>query len=225
MASIRDSKAGPRMAISVQPNGFSARHTTVFALLLNAYEIRPTEDIPGLPSWARSEEFDIDAKMDDELASSLQKLPDQEVVLRRRQMLQRLLADRFKLRAHYEAKERSIYALVIAKGGPHLIATTGSDTGHGSSWGHGHIEIHAGSVSDFAFCMSDMLDRFVVDNTGIKGRFNVQLTWTPHDLQDQGAPGPTVFTALQEQLGLKLVPSKGPVPILIVDHLEKPSQN
>lgn len=213
------------MSISVRPNSFSARNSTLFGLLLNAYEIRPTENIPGLPSWARTEEFDIDAKMDDDLASSMQKLPDQEAGLQRRHMLQRLLADRFKLRVHYEEKDRSLYSLVIAKGGPHLIATTGSDTGYGSSWGHGHIEIHAGSMNDLAFCMSDMLDRFVVDKTGIKGRFNVQLTLTPDDLQDQGAAGPTVFTALQEQLGLKLVPSKGPVPILIVDHLEDPSQN
>jgi uncharacterized protein (TIGR03435 family) len=114
---------------------------------------------------------------------------------------------------------------VIAKGGFKLKEAPGKDVGHGSSWSSGRIEIRGGPIESLAFCLSDVLGRLVKDNTGLVGKYNLQLNWTPDDQQGEGEAGPTIFTALREQLGLKLVPAKGPVEVLVVDHAEKPSEN
>ena len=225
VVSVRPSKSVDGMQISLEPNGLSAGSTTLFRLIFNAYHIRPSDDIPGLPAWAKTAEFDVEAKMDDDLAAALKKLSSEEAQKKRALMLRALLADRFKLRVHYETRERPIYSLLIAKGGPKLKEATGVDDGGGSWWGRGNIKIQRGPIESLAFCLSDVLGREVKDNTGLHGRYDVQLNWTPDERQGEGEAGPTIFTALREQLGLKLVPAKGPVEVLVVDHAEKPSEN
>lgn len=225
VASVRPSKPGDGMSVSTEPNRLVMGNTTFLGLLFNAFPIRPHDDIPGMPSWGKTAEFDIDAKMDDDLAAQLQKLPKDEWWQKRQQMLQALLADRFKMRFHFETRERPIYSLQTAKGGFKPMEVTEKDPDRGSSWSSDHVEVRGGTTQKLAYSLSDIVGRVVRDDTGLTGRYYMLLQWTPEEKQSAGEVGPTVFTALQEQLGLKLVPAKGPVETLVIDHVEKPSEN
>jgi uncharacterized protein (TIGR03435 family) len=225
VVSVRPSKPGDGMSVSTEPNRLVMGNTTLLGLLFNAFPIRPHDEIPGMPSWGKTAEFDIEAKMEDDLAAQLQKLPKDERWEKRQLMLQALLADRFKMRFHFETRERPIYSLQIAKGGFKLKEVAEKDADRGSSWGSGNVEIRGGATKSLAFSLSDVVGRMVRDDTGLTGRYYMVLKWTPEEKQSEGELGPTIFTALQEQLGLKLVPAKGPVETLVIDHVEKPSQN
>jgi len=214
--------------MSIGGNGslFSARCITVWGLIYNAYQVQSLHDEPpGLPGWADSAPFDIDAKADDDTAAAIQKLSAGERDQQNSQMLQALLADRFKLRVHYESRIQSIYQLVVAKSGPRLMPWPAEQKSRGISWGPDRIRIQGAGMDKLAFCLSDALSRKVVDNTGLTGNYDINLKWTPDDLQGRPDAGPTLFTALEEQLGLKLDAAKGPVNTLVVDHVEKPSEN
>jgi len=142
-------------------------------------------------------------------------------------MLQALLRDRFRLVVRRETKELPIYELVTGKGGPKLKEPReGSNSG---IWTEQPGEFHGGKASTAAIAtfLSEVMDRYVVDRTGIEGVFDFTLTWPPHTIADRSpdANGSSIFTAIQEQLGLKLVSAKGPVEILIIDHVERPSEN
>ncbi len=146
-------------------------------------------------------------------------------------MLQNLLASRFDLTIHREKRELSIYAITVAKGGPRLTKSpSGSNglptqSGHGTG-GEGIRRFTNNSMSDFALGMQALLDKPIVDETGLTGRYDFVLKWTPDEsnTNDPNAP-PGIFTAVQEQLGLKLEPTKGPTDVLVIDHIERPSEN
>ncbi len=151
-------------------------------------------------------------------------------------MIRNVLADRFKFVFHREQRNLPIYALVAAKSGPKLLAV--KDDGHsGSDSRRGHMTVH-GPMSTFAEALSRQIDRPIVDKTGLTGCFKGELDWTPDDNQAPASSpsgsataasentGPSIFTAVQEQLGLKLIPQKGAVEILVVDHAERiPTEN
>jgi len=224
VVSIHPCKTGSGMSIGTAPDGFSARCTTLWGLVFNAYPVRPNNPLPGLPGWANSEQFDVEAKMDGDTLAALQKLPREQLSDQRQRMLQAVLADRFKLKIHHETRELPIYALEIAKGGPKLKQGD-EKAGSGTSWGRGQIEANATPINKFAFVLSDVLGRDVVDKTGLAGNYEIKLTWTPDELQGTADAGPTLFTAIEEQLGLKLRSTKGPVDTIVVDQAEKPSEN
>ena len=148
-------------------------------------------------------------------------------------MLQALLAERFQMRVLRETKELPVYALVVGKSGPQLHEAEGA--GNGMRIGRGRVTTQAISMEPFAKNLGKLLGRTVVDRTGLEGKFAFTLEWTPDPGQPMGLlgpspasaddSGPSIFTALQEQLGLKLEPQKGPVEILVIDHVEKPSEN
>ena len=118
VVSVKPSKPCLGMSMSSSPGRLSDRCVTLWGLMFNAYGLRPNDSrTPGLPGWAHAAQFDIEAKMDDDTAATLQKLPREEQQKQRDLMLQSILADRFKLKIHHEIKEGPIYALVIAKGG------------------------------------------------------------------------------------------------------------
>jgi uncharacterized protein (TIGR03435 family) len=204
---------------------FSARCTTLWGLIFNAYPLRPNLTLPGLPGWANSAPFDVEAKMDDATFAALKKLSPEEAGKQRQQMLQAVLADRFKLKMHHESREGQIYNLVVAKGGFKLKEAPANEAGGGMSWSSKQIKGSKISISGLAFTLGDTLGRDVVDQTGLAGKYDITLDWTPDDQQGSADAGPSIFTAIQEQLGLKLVSVKGPVDAVIVDHAEKPSGN
>jgi uncharacterized protein (TIGR03435 family) len=207
---------------------YVGRCVTAWMLICNAYEVRSYwDDPPGLPAWADKDRFDVEAKTDDDTAAAMQKLPVQEQEHLTMKMLQSLLTDRFQLRVHYESKEEPIYDLVLAKGGLKLKPLPPDQK---PGWGrsvHGELTLHGRSIAEFANFLSktQLTGRTVIDETGLTGNYDIDLKWTPDNRQGTPDAGPTLFTALEEQLGLKLVPAKGPVDTLVVDQIEKPSPN
>ncbi len=150
-------------------------------------------------------------------------------------MLQVLLADRFKLALHREKRVISGYRLVLGKGGLKAQASA-PDSGSVGHSGRGRIDAEGCTMAQLALKLSEVLHRPVLDTTGVAGKFDLKLEWTPDDMQakppaaDQravSAPegGPSIFAALQEQLGLKLESNKVPADVLVIDSVEKPSEN
>jgi len=192
------------------------RNYTFGSILLTAFMV----DRLNLeaPAWLYDQRFDITARVPDEKASLDQ----------RRQMLQALLMDRFGLVVHHEAKTRSGFALVVAKNGP-KIQPVEDVGGHNNDNRPGKIQRLRTTIEDFASAVADILRQPVVDETHLAGRYNVVLTYTPDGgpgTPAEASGGPSIFTALEEQLGLKLEPRKLPVDILVVDRCEKlPTEN
>jgi uncharacterized protein (TIGR03435 family) len=209
---------------SPRTSEFKAVNVTLRALLEVAYSIPETQMLSG-PAWASTDKFDLEAKSDARFDEHLATLSVEQGKEVKRQMLQALLADRFKLAAHAEKREMPIFALVIAKGGPRLITT--NESAVGLSGGRGQITVQGGddALAVLAFELSWRLGRPVIDQTGLKGRYELTLNWTEDDVPSPASSGPSLFTAIQEQLGLKLEATKGPVPVLVIDHAERPSEN
>jgi uncharacterized protein (TIGR03435 family) len=138
-------------------------------------------------------------------------------------MVQTLLADRFQLKFHRETRELPIYALVVAKNGAKLHAV--SAAGLGVGMGKGRFNGRGADMPTLASVLSNELGRLVFDRTGLSGFYDFTLTFEPDDTRAADTAGPSLFTALQEQLGLRLEPQKGPVETLVIDHAEKPSAN
>jgi uncharacterized protein (TIGR03435 family) len=238
VASAKPSKAGSPMA-GVGVGSSNSRNVTLKSLMAVAYRIQDFQ-IAGGPSWVGTDRFDVEAKAEDPRAAQDQV----------RLMLQSLLEDRFKLRIHREMRESPVYALVVDKSGlkmkqssDQVSPSVDGPSPPGAGPNHGAIRIGTGSLIGnaatmtlFTRMLSQRLDRLIVDKTGLAGRFDIQLQWTPgvgeavfdplgNPLPPADSSGPSVFTALQEQLGLKLESTKAPVEVLVIDHVEKPDAN
>jgi uncharacterized protein (TIGR03435 family) len=239
VAAIRPNKSGSSHSHTGFNNGrFTAENAPLKTLLqYDAYGI-PEPQILGGPSWLSSERFDIDAKADDAVAAQIAKLNHEQTNLMERQMVQQLLADRFKLVVHRETKELPVYALVIAKGGPKLIQAKDTGGGTGTTSNSGKLTATGVTMTRVAQTLTQILarelGRIVIDKTGIQGKYDLALTWTPENNSaaigsasndNSASSGPSIFTALQEQLGLKLESTKAPVEVLVIDHIEEPTEN
>jgi uncharacterized protein (TIGR03435 family) len=195
-----------------QPGGkFAALTAPLKSLVCFAYQLRDHQ-VSGGPGWFDTEPFDVTAKTDEPAGNDQLRI-----------MVQTLLADRFKLQFHREAKEQPVYTLVLARNGPKLQAAIEQGRGVGIG-AKGRLNGNGADMATFASALSGKLGRSVVDRTGLKGFYNFLLTWTPDEAQAD-APGPSMFTAIQEQLGLKLESTKGAVEVLVIDHAERPSEN
>jgi uncharacterized protein (TIGR03435 family) len=190
--------------------------------------------IVGGPKWLNSARFDIDAKLDAAEASKLNSLALNEKKMMQEALIQRLLADRFQLKMHWEEREQPIYALVVAKGGAKLKPAADTKDGSKYSLSYGKFDgkdLTVAQMADLLTQGAPELGRVVVDRTGISGAVDLDLKWASDtgasnaDASSPAASGPSLFTAIQEQLGLKLEPSKGPVKVLVIDQLEMPSDN
>ena len=230
--------------IQVAPTRYSAQNVSLKWLITTAYNLKSEDQVLGVSGPLGSARFDIEAKMDEETAEAFKKLSRQEADDKRRLMLQGVLTDRFKLKAHRETKELPMYALVVAKGGFKLKDADPNDTypngvkgpdGVGRS---GMMMMRGDSLTAQGItiaALTDMLTRqvhrVVEDKTELKGKYDLTLQWSPDEIADSGkdATGenakPSLFTALQEQLGLKLESIKGPVNTVAVDSVEMPSEN
>jgi len=249
VVSIKPDKTGGGMIrVMNRPDGYSATNISLKMLIQAAYGIR--EDlISGTPGWAESTRYDIDAKVDGADVEALKKLSPEQ----RRLILQPLLADRFKLKVHTETKQLPVFELVVAKGGPKLKEATAGDTyangikgpdgvGRGGMvrMGRGQLTAQGVPMTSVVNILSQQLHRTVIDKTGLAGKYDLELNWTPDEGEGMGPPpgggqphgdappegsGPSIFTAIQEQLGLKLQSGKGPVDTLVIDHVEMPTEN
>jgi uncharacterized protein (TIGR03435 family) len=198
-----------------------AENVTLKRCIMGAYGVGPTQ-ISGGPDWVDSERFDILAKTD-------QPVNDDATL---NVMLQNLMADRFKLVIHREARPISAYLLEVGKDGPKMEKAEGGDSNTNMSTGRkGAVTLDAGNTDMdlFAEVLSRKMDRPVVNQTGLKGVFNFKLHWTPQtdkpvDYGD-GVEDVSIFTAVQEQLGLRLRAGKAPVDTIVIDHVEQPSDN
>jgi len=203
---------------------FLATNVSVTMLIHWAYEI-PETRILGAPGWTRSSYFNIEAKADPAIDQQMRTLTSDAGRHQKDIMVQALLADRFQLVTHTETRELPIYELVAAKKGVRFgpVQPSGSSVNTSS----GRIEVQmANSVAVLAEELAKVVGRDVVDRTGIAGRYDLKLQWTPDDAVAGGADAPPpIYTALEEQLGLRLVSAKGPVKVLIVDRVSQPSAN
>jgi len=210
---------------------FIASNVTIKNLLqYSAFHISGLRIVGG-PKWLDSAHFDIEAKLDPAEAQRLGALPRSVKTLQFQALFQRLLADRFQLKTHWEEREQPVYALSIAKGGSKLNTAADTQHGSGSSSGNDRVQGTNVTLTQVAEILtqeaSGELGRVVVDRTGISGAFDFNLKWA----YDTGAAssdaptGPSIFTAIQEQLGLKLEPDKAPVRVLVIDRLEMPLEN
>ncbi len=229
VTSVKPSKAGTSSSRSSMDNGrFTASNILLKNLMqYSAFGI-PEPRILGGPKWLNSERFDIEAKLDAPTLDRWNHLDRHQHSLAGQALFQQLLADRFHLRYHWETRTLPLYALVVAKSGPHLHPSTQIDADTDTT--DGEIIAKGITLADLARTLtqelSHELGRVVTDQTNLPGRFDLTLRWTP-DTGSAVPPdtGPALFTAIQEQLGLKLESTKGPVQVLIIDQLERPTKD
>ena len=209
---------------------------TVKMLIGTAYRVRDFQVFGG-PAWMNSDRFDIEAKAEAVTDMSAERSP---------LLLQSLLRDRFELRLHTETRQLPIYELVRAKSGPKLHAVPAptkpeagapdpppqpGDALHPGAfrWSVGDISGSAVAMDKFVGVLAMLVGRPVIDKTGLTGFFDIKLQWTldrgPQPSPNDDTSGPSLFTAIQEQLGLRFESAKGPVEAIVVDSLEKPSDN
>ncbi len=213
---------------------FVAKNYALRLLIGLAYNLTPRA-ISGGPEWLDSDHYDVLAATPGEV---------QPTVDEQMKMLQQLLAERFKLAFHREKKEFSIYTITISKNGPKLKESANpnelpyltSTVFPASSGGIDHLQMPArnATMEQFASVLQRaILDRPVVDRTGLSGKYDFTLEWTPDETQfggnlppgapDSGRPG--IYEAMQQQLGLKLEPTRGPIEAMVIDRVERPSAN
>lgn len=194
--------------------------------------------VAGGPDWIDKDRFEVQAKMDPDVAEAFSKLSVRERVPVRQHMLQVLLADYFKVKVHMESEEIPVFQLLVAKGGLKMKENTDAsvpDDGPMVRWDAGAQEWQARAmrIDTLAYQLSYWADRPIYNGTGLTGRYGVTLKFTPDNLTAPGAApsgdaldqAPPLAKALEEQLGLKLVPAKGPRDVIVVDHVERPEPN
>ena len=202
---------------------FKAVNVNLKALLEVAYDI-PDLRMYGGPKWIDTRKFYVEAKTSPELEQYIAKQSPEEGKQMEREMLATLLADRFKVLVHTESRELPIYAMVLAKGRP-----TFSEANPGAATrlkGGDQITVKPGndSLTILAYELSWRLGRPVVNRTGLQYKNKLTLRWNDEDAA-AGLDSLSVFSAIQEQLGLKLEATKGPVPVLLIDRAEAPTGN
>jgi uncharacterized protein (TIGR03435 family) len=207
-----------------------------YGLMAGSCAFSECDYLTGGPAWIRSDEFDVQAVMPETAPTYTftQFLGRRAPLLQ--SMLQNLLADRFKLELHREMKEMPVYLLTVAKDGPKLTPSKSDDKRYVQVSGNPALPASDRVMIGRKATMSDLVDLLqatritdrtvVVDRTGIQGEFNFDVKFAPIDNNAFGnTSSPSIFTALQEQLGLKLEAGKAPVEFLVIDHAERPTEN
>jgi uncharacterized protein (TIGR03435 family) len=220
----------PGKGVAVRGRQFSTLNTSLSDLITFAYGLHARQ-IVGAPAWIESDKYDLNARPDG------QGQPNDK---QWKAMVQKLIAERFKLTFRRDKKELSVYAIVVAKTGPKLTKSQADPNGLPALGFRalGALNCRNTSMADFAQLMQGaVLDKPVVDQTGLPGRFDFALNWTPDEFQFSGLGGrvpppadnvaapPDLYTAIQQQIGLKLEVTKAQAEVLVIDHVEKPSEN
>jgi len=230
VAAIKPSVPGDRSGRFITMQGahqFVARNHTLKTLLMAAYNV-PAPGIVGGPPWLDMDRYDIAASTPGESRPTL----DMQMA-----MLRTLLADRFQLAFHREPREAAVYELTVARGGPTLKETAtpaGVQPVLVNRLSPGRVQLPArnATMSQFASMLQrSVLDRHVLDKTGLTARYDFDLEWTPDETQFGGQlppvpatenPKPDLFAAMQQQLGLRLQSSRGMVDVIVIDRVERP---
>ena len=248
-ASVKPSRGGEVFDFRLQPGRFLAENAPLDRLIRFAYDVKSETQVANMPKWAGSSCFDIDAKIGEGQAVAMEKLPPDREFEQYRLLLQSLLADRFQLKVKTEIRDLPVYALVVAKNGPRLAPSAALPGAQKQPLPQlrftaaGNLKAAHVSMAFFAGWLSGKPDaggRLVMDETGLKGGYDFALNWNPVESAAAageantsqvpgeaaaGGAGPSLFTALQEQIGLKLKPAKAPVEVLVIDRVEQPSEN
>jgi uncharacterized protein (TIGR03435 family) len=222
--------AHPGGGFTLQGRHLVARNFTVEGLITLAYNLHTTQ-VTGGPDWLKTDHYDLDVLPDHEGLPSLEQA---------RGIVRKLLAERFALKFHYDTKDLSVYVLTVAKTGPKFSKSTSDPSSPPGMGGPpGRMNMRNGSMEEFAQMMQGILDRPILDQTGLKDRYDLAVRWTPDESQYGGripppnsgdnsaaadAP-PPLFTAIQEQLGLKLDAMKAPTKVMVIESVQKPSEN
>ena len=229
VSTIKPSRPEEGYSVVVQGRRFFTRQTSLKELIGYAYMMH-IRQIVGGPDWVETEKFDIDAETDRDVKLT------QPVA---RAMAQQLLADRFHLAMHPDRKELSVYAVMKGNEAPKLTRSAGNDYGFGTVGiqAFGQMTVTNATMGEFAnFLQRYVLDRPVLDQTGMEGRYDLLLQWAADDSQFNGRGGqmpklktsfepPDIFGAFREQLGLRLVAKKDLAPVMAVDRVERPGEN
>ena len=216
VATIKPSRADAAPMTQIRGNRFVTEGTTFVDVFKYAFGVHPDQVVGG-PEWLRTERFDIVADPETDKRSSSDEM---------KAMMRQLLVERFHVVMHQEQKVLSVYAVQKAVDAPKLTKSAGNDRGI-PVVGYdprGELQVGNATMANFAgFLQRFVLDRPAVDQTGIEGKFDLVLRWTPDDVRggDAGAE-PGLFTAMKEQLGLKLQATKAGVEVFVVDRAERP---
>ena len=220
----------PGGGFTLQGRHVVGKNFTVQSMITLAYDVHRSQ-VTGGPDWMTKDHYDLDILPDHEGLPSLEQA---------RGIMRKLLADRFGLKFHEDTKELSVFVLTVAKTGAKVMKS-GSDPSSPPGLGGppGTVRVRNASIPEFAMVMKNVLDRPVLDQTGLTDRYDFVLKWTPDESQYGGRvpppstgdnaanadPLPGLFTAIQEQLGLKLDATKAPTKVMVIDSVEKPSAN
>jgi uncharacterized protein (TIGR03435 family) len=235
VASIKPAGYHPGYDIDWRGGLYNAVGVTASFLIKYAYNITNYQ-LSGGPDWINSDKYAISAKVPDSVVAEWQKKYNEEDV---RSMMRSLLADRFALKVSHQTKELPVFALVVAKGGP-KISPSKDGASHGGNDGHneGYLEIEKMTDRPISMLIEvlsrqpELEGRKIVDETGLTAVYSYTLTWTrqrPLSDSDTGdtsnSSAPSLWDAVQQQLGLKLESKKAPVDTIVIEHIEKPRPN
>jgi uncharacterized protein (TIGR03435 family) len=245
VATVRRNKTGTYGGHGPTADGYDQKNLPPVIYIGMAYRVMEFQRIQGLPDWCKTDAYDIDAKVADSDIAEWQKHDFAEFP----GALQALLADRFQLKAHFETRDAPAYALVVAKNGPKFKAATPDETypdgvhdrtgkpilglrdKYDPGSDHGLLIGQSASMAQlaqrFSSLMNPILGRQVVDKTGLAGQYDFSMPtyteWTSNHQTEESAP--SIFTTLVDSLGLKLEPTTVPMQFLVIDHIERPSEN
>jgi uncharacterized protein (TIGR03435 family) len=213
---------------SIEGRRFVTTHTSLADLIQFAYGLHPRQIVNG-PKWLESDKFNVVGSI------STNANPTEQDEQKWMKMMANLLDSRFQLRFHLEKRELAVYAIVVDRDGPRLKLSDGDPKGLGGVGlrGRGQLIATNANVYDLAWeLQSAVVDRPVVDRTGLTSRFNFALTWMPDEFQKSNLAGqaptsdvPDLFSAIRQQLGLRLEATKSLIDVMVVDHVEPPSEN
>ena len=206
VASIRPGIPGERGGVTTGKGRLLVENETLKRCMMGAFSVGPNQIVGG-PPWLETDTFYINAKAET-------PVDDDAVIMA---MLRELMKDRFKLESHRESRTIPAYVLGVAKDGPKLEKSAGGESS--TLWGRGRITSRVTTIDHCAEVLSRVMDFPVVNQTGLDGVFDLKIEWTTAET------GPSIFTALQEQLGLRLTSRKTPVDVVVIDHVEKPTEN
>jgi uncharacterized protein (TIGR03435 family) len=210
-----------RQGFDAMGDRYTIHGQTVVSLMMFAYSI-DKHQVVDAPDWARTDRWDIEGTTD---------TPGEPNLHQQQEMLQKLLADRFGLKYHHEKRELPVYLIQVTKGGPKLTPAAHPEleadqnaSTHGST--EITVTITSATMADFILGMQFVFERPLIDQTGITGKhdFTLHYTYDEAHATDPNAP-PGLFTAIQEQLGLKLDAVKASIDVFVIDHVERPSAN